>query len=584
MIYYVSPQGSNTFPGTEDKPVQTPEKALELARTHVGNRTILLKEGLYEDVSLNLDERDSGLEIRGEGQAVLCGGRKISGWEKCGDSSYSAKLPSEIPADFRIITVNGSLRERARFPAEGRLEYRSRFDSKWMSTSMGGWDIKPTKEQLTTLEYDPADISPDFDWQNAELTVFHRWDDSMSGISAHEFDKNIFRLSAELTHPPGGFDTNTYIIWNTKEGMKPGKWRVDKLRGILYFSPFKDEDISQLDVFVPSHHTIINLQGEISKLTIDGLHFMLTSSPTTACGFGAINMPGALNSTAMLSDCVFKNLHFAGTSGWGISLVADNGHVTVMGDGTEKSAGEQGNKNVIVENCIIIDAGGGGIQLRGNTGCLIKDSKIKRAGRIYYSAAGIYASNCDIISNTLCDLPYSGITLAGGDRSLISGNRISGAVRLLNDGAGIYVTFSENGVLRDNYVENVPSEGRQSQRHGLYLDEQANGWIVEGNITVNCPSAILSHMNYREGNILRSNSFICHEGDMTLIFIRCLNHRLESNNFHTSGTLSFGGKKDAITHFEGNRIYSAIGQIKQINISDEYEWSEPVDFNGQNLF
>ena len=581
MTYHVSQHGDDSFTGAAEKPVKTLEKALELARTQTGSRTIQIEKGVYEDVSVTLDSRDSGLTLRAEGHTSLCGGRSVTGWTKCTDGSYKTNLPADIPLDFRLITVNGRLCERARFPEEGLLEYKSKFTSKWMSTSAGGWDIKPTLEQLTTLEYDPANIDADFNWQNADLTVFHRWDDSMAGIIAHEPDKHLFRLASPLTHPPGSFERNTYIIWNTQEGMAPGKWRVDRQEGVLYYMPLSNEDMPQLKVIVPTHNSIIDLEGKINDLTVEGLGFIATSSPTTACGFGTADMTGAVNSTAILSNCTFRNLTFTGLSCWGINLNRDKEQAHAQGD-DKTNIEPLGNKNVIVENCTITDVGGGGIQLIGNSGCVVRNNKVTRAGRIYFSAIGIYTSDCDIIENDLWDLPYSGICSGGGKKGArVCGNRVSNVLKLLNDGAGIYVTFCDDGIMSGNFVENIPSEDRSWQRHGLYIDEQANGWVAEGNITMNCPSAFLSHMNYKGGNIIRNNVFACHNGDLMLTFIRCEDHKLEGNTFHAKGTITFAGSKGVVTQYENNRVYSAEAKINHVYVDDDYSWSEPIPLSGQ---
>ena len=573
MDFNVSLQGDDNFNGSVDKPVRTIQKALDLSRGQSGKRTIHIGNGVYENVLLTLDEHDSGLRIEGGGNTLLSGGISITDWAKCDDGSYCAVLPMDISQDFRLITVNGAMRERAKYPSRGRLEYKSKFESKWMSTSAGGWDVKPTLEQLTTMEYDPKDIGSDFDWRNADVTVFHKWDDSMSSIKAHQADQNIFIFAEALTHPPGGFDTTTYVIWNTREGMIPGRWRVDRQERKIYYLPLTDEDVINAKIFIPVQQVIIGLTGEIDDLIIDNLSFIATSNPTTPCGFGTNDLPGAIDSRAILTNCVFKNLRFTGLSGWGINLVANHTFYP-------KDEETTGNINVTVKCCKITNTGGGGIQFRGNDECLIKGNMVSQIGRIYYSAVGISANNCDIVDNELDNLPYSGIVLGKGRGALISGNKINNAMHFLNDGAGIYVTFCEHGVMRDNIVTNVSSKGHQSQRHGLYLDEQANNWFVEGNVTVNCPSALLCHMNYREGNILRNNTFICHGEEMMVVLIRCKNHQFVNNTFHASGDVVIAGGQGAITRFDENRLFSATGEIKHRYVSDDYVWEEAERFDG----
>lgn len=110
-------------------------------------------------------------------------------------------------------------------------------------------------------------------------------------------------------------------------------------------------------------------------------------------------------------------------------------------------------------HCDATDVGGG-------EDCVIRENRIARAGRIYYSAIGIIASGCDILENSLSDLPYSGICASGGN-TRVCGNKVYEAMKMLNDGAGIYVTFGDGGVMRGNYVAEIASTSHNCQRHGL---------------------------------------------------------------------------------------------------------------------
>lgn len=111
------------------------------------------------------------------------------------------------------------------------------------------------------------------------------------------------------------------------------------------------------------------------------------------------------------------------------------------------------------------------------------------------------------------------------------------------------------------------------------MDEKANGWLVEGNITVNCPSALLSHMNYNGGNTLRHNVFACHNSDLMMTFIRCEDHKLTDNTFHAEGAVIFAGREGSVTLFDNNRIYSGDNRVMQRYVSDDYEWSDSCAFD-----
>jgi len=124
----------------------------------------------------------------------------------------------------------------------------------------------------------------------------------------------------------------------------------------------------------------------------------------------------------------------------------------------------------------------------------------------------------------------------------------------------------------------VPHLGYPScQRYGLYIDEQAPGWLVESNTTENCVSAFLCHMQYDEA-IIRNNIFIS-DSDLAMLFIRCQGIRLIGNTFRSGGRVLFAGSKNAIVEFDGNDI----GSFQQIFVSDEYEWGELGETDGVPL-
>ena len=565
-IFYIAPNGSDDAAGTAEKPFRTLNKALEATRKESGKRSIILKAGRYDNVSVELDSRDSGLEIRADGQAVLCGGEKLSGWRNCGDGTFCANLPSGRTGDLRMLAADGKMCDKSRYPHEGYLATASKFNSNWLSSSQGGWDIKPTEEQRTTLEYKPGDIPDDFDWQNAEVMVFHRWDESLVGMQALEKDKRLFRFNSPLTHPAGAFGVDSYLIWNSKLGMKPGSWRIDKSQGRLYYMPLEGQRVEDTEFHVPLHNSIITITGDISDLTIDGVGFIVTDAPLGSGGFGAGRVTAAINSTANLTNCLLKSLSFSALSGWGIKLSGVN-------------------SRVIVEGCNVKNVGAGGISMRGNRrgDDIVENAKnsirantVTRPGRIFFSAVGISASNCDVLDNELSELPYSGIT--GG--SLVQGNKIDRAMMILRDGAGIYISGGRGGRMVGNTVSNVTQEpGLDMQRHGLYLDEKCEDWVVEKNLTVDCHSAMLNHM--AKNNVWRNNVFVNRYGEIQLLAIRCEGHTFECNAVHAAKEIVFITNDGAITTLKNNLLHSGIGKIERVPIDEQYVRSAPVTMDAQ---
>jgi hypothetical protein len=118
---FVSPQGSDTYSGTEAKPFRTLEQARDAARSINREKKVIisLRGGIYErDKVFELTTEDSGNErnpivYRGyPGEDVrIIGGKAVSDWEKVSDKAVLELLPSEardqvVRADLKSLDIN----------------------------------------------------------------------------------------------------------------------------------------------------------------------------------------------------------------------------------------------------------------------------------------------------------------------------------------------------------------------------------------------------------------------------------------------------------------------------------------------
>jgi hypothetical protein len=232
--FTVAPGGSDSNPGTISQPLATLEAARDATRkAGSGNHRIIVLPGDYFLAKpFELDSRDNGLTIEADtsGLVTLYGGSLVTGWRPDGEKFWIADLPvvKEGTWDFRALIVNGRMPERARMPESGTLKYLNVFDVPWLTSIGGGWARKPTQEELTTLLYDPKDVSETLDIKNAEVRVYHSWDESLVGVARNDIQQHALIFSKPIIYPPGGFGKKDYIIYNTREGMtKPGQWYLD---------------------------------------------------------------------------------------------------------------------------------------------------------------------------------------------------------------------------------------------------------------------------------------------------------------------------------------------------------------------
>jgi len=547
---YVSPDGNDRRDGSRRRPFGTLTRALDAARksrTRAAKR-IVLRGGKYYDVSLTLGPQDSGLTIEaapGE-KPVLCGGRLVGGWRRSGEHFYAARLPGvkEGQWDFRMLVVNGHWRPRARLPREGRFEHLSKFDVRWMSTTYGGWERKPTEQELTTMIYRPGDLGPWLDVRNAELTVYHMWDESLVGVKSLDDDSHTVTFSTPATHPPGGFGGwgggKTYVVWNVREGMQePGQWYLDRTAGKLVYWPLPGEDMGALEVIAPTAECVIRIAGEegkpVSGVTLKGLTISATTVPAATGGFGAGTPEGAV-SCVHTSDCRMLDLTVCNVAGQGLKL--------------QKCPG------VRVEDCVIHDTGACGIRVDGQ-GAEVTRCRVHHVGVILPSAIGVLAGGGGVClrRSQVYHTPYSAVCASGGSGSRFEENLFHHVMEVLHDGAAIYVTFCKDYVIRGNMTRDVLSTGAA---HAYYLDEQSENCVVEDNVAVNCHWPSHNHMARR--NVIRGNVFV-HGGDMRITFPKCEDFTFEGNVLRAGGAIRIH-QFDAITSMRNNVLFSDAGKVE----------------------
>jgi len=555
-LLYVAPDGNDAWSGTlpepdaarADGPLATLQAAHDAARKLPADepRRVVVRGGEYLlREPLVLQAQDSGLTIEAapEEAVTLYGGRRVTGWEPDGGGLWAAELPevAEGEWDFRMLVVNGRFCQRARLPQEGTFTHLSEFKVPWMSTTGGGWQRKPTQEELTTLQYRPEDLGPWLDIKNAELTVYHMWDESVVGVAAMDEAAHTLTFANPAGHPPGAFGVRKYVVWNVKEGMtEPGQWYLDRSAGKAVYWPLPGEDVAQAEAYAPTVESIIRIEGSqespVRDVTVRGLTLSVTNTPLQAGGFGAGRFDGAV-SVRFAEDCSLEELTLVNVGGQGI-----------RGEDTTR---------LEIRGCEVHDVGACGIIVRGTDG-VVDGNHVHHVGVTYPSAIAVWGGgqSLRIAHNEIHDTPYTAIA-CGGDDHAIEGNLIYRAMQVLKDGAGIYITFCKRVTLRGNFIRDIEEVGGYGSS-AYYLDEQAEDCLVEGNLALRVPRP--SHNHMAKNNTIRNNVFIC-EGDASLTFPKSRDFTFERNIIVTPGKVTFS-QPEAITKGADNIIFSGAGAIE----------------------
>jgi hypothetical protein len=549
LIVVPSARASSTavlrvHPDGNDDSLQGPfasiQRAVAVSRTLPAGKTIMVAAGRYRvEDPITLTDRDAGLTIRAAepGQARLLGGRPLRGWHGDGGVFMAADVPGVADGDwdFRTLIVNGRYCPRARLPEEGTFTHLSTFKVPWMSTTGGGWKRKPTPEELTTLIFAPADLDPGLEVRNAEIRVYHMWDDSLVGVQSIDREKHVLTFTSACGHPPGAFGVQKYAVYNTRAGMtRPGQWYLDRKREKVVYWPLPGEDMEKADVWAPTVESIIVLQGTEAKpvvdVTIRGLQLQVTTTPLQAGGFGAGRFAGAIDIRHARNGRLL-DLEIANVGGQGIKVSGGGVHI---------------------ERCHVRHTGACGIRAGG---CTVHDNLIHHVGLNYPSAIGLTGgANTVLTHNTVHDTPYTAINCGGAD-CRIEANHIYRAMQVLHDGGGIYCFAGRNTVLRGNHIHDITNTGGYGSS-AYYLDERSENCVVEGNLSYGVARPAHNHMAHH--NTIRGNVFF-YDGDARLTFPKSSDFRLERNVIVATGSIRFENV-DAVT-LAGNLLYSETNTI-----------------------
>ncbi len=552
---HVSPNGDDSRDGSTTAPLRTLAAALRsnALLNAPATTTIWLHNGVHEDVSVEIGPAHSGLTIKAAPGAkpILLGGRRVRDWEREGEKFWSAPWPISDGAKAiapRLLVVNGRLCPRARLPERDSLAHVTAFDVPWMSTTGGGWKRPPTPEELTTLRYAPGLLPADLEVRNAEVTVFHMWDESVVGVASHDAAAGVLRFSSESGHPPGAFGVKKFVVWNTREGLtQPGQWYHDRVRGRLIYWPLPGEATDRVEAYAPTATTLLRLAGsraaKVRNVSVEGLELPVTTVPLVAAGFAAEAFDGAIT-LSDTEDCAFRALTVHRVAGHGIKT-------------------GRGVSGTVVEGCEIADCGAGGLYVGGRRARL-HNNHVHGIGRSYPSAVGIYegGEECVVSHNEVHDTSYSAINY-GGRGNRIEYNLLYDCMKVLHDGAAIYMFAADRCVLRGNVARDITDRGGYPVS-AYYLDERSTNCVVEENLALRVSWPAHNHM--ATNNVIRRNVFIA-DGDMKLTWPRCREFTMAENVLYATGKIRLEGA-NYVTNWTRNLFFSGVGKIEQVEMRD----------------
>lgn len=516
------------------------EKALQQAREDrrlngAEDVCIRLQAGTYRlNQTITVRPEDSGIRIVADGNAVVSGGVKITGWKKQG-RMYVADVPefNGRPLEFRQLWVNGRKADRARDVADFEKMYR----------------IRNIDKKNEILYVPAAAVKKILGERHAEMVIHEMWcvanlrikgikvQGDSAAVTFHQPESHI-----HFMHPwPSPMVTkdghnSAFYLTNAKSLLDtPGEWYLDAKEQKVYYIPRKGEDMAKADVEAPAVETLMKIEGTpdapVKGITIEGVTFSYATWMRPSISGHAPLQAGMFMTEAYKvrpkiirpnGDHKLDNQGWVGRPAAAVSVRGAE-DINFKGCTIEHCASTgidffEYTKGGSINRSTIRDVGGNGI-LAGSfgpeaheahlpynptdsriicTGLTIENNLITDVTNEDWGCVGIgagYVRGIRILHNEISEVSYSGISMGWGWNqqpcamadNRVKGNLIHHYAKHMYDTAGIYTLGAQpHSFVEENVVRDIYSPGyAHDPNHWFYLytDEGSSCIMVRNNWT-----------------------------------------------------------------------------------------------------
>ncbi len=489
---YVASNGSDSNPGTKEKPFATMEGARDAVRqSKKGSSegwegtTVWFRGGIYRvSRTIDFNDCDGGKEggkicyrAMANEDVIFEGGQDINTAGACSvsDANILKRIISpearknikQIDLKAQEIIDYGELKRRGfafhNSYSHGEISFdgRSLQLARWPNDDYAKIACAPKIKGEQTFTYDCN--RPKL-WTQAE----EPWAIGFWGCGWADSQTRIGKI--DIKHKTITLEGNKGEIvkearWRAinllEEIDTPGEWYINRNSGVLYLWPPAELKGKKLTISMLKE-PMIKMDGA-ANLTIEGICFQNGRG-------GCIEIQNCKDVT--IAGCKIKN----------------------MG---ERNIKIEGGANCGIVGCDIFDSGAGGIYMAGGDrenliecGHYAINNHIwnfSRLNKTYRPAISAYGIGFVIKNNLIHDAPHSAI-IYHGNNVIIEFNKIYNVCGQSNDAGAIYTgrDWSARGnVIRYNLVYDVKSPLTNSFKngvHAVYLDDCASGNEVLGNI------------------------------------------------------------------------------------------------------
>ncbi|MDF2924478.1 MAG: hypothetical protein K0R57_3392 [Paenibacillaceae bacterium] len=505
LEYYVSPEGSDSNPGTLDHPFLTIQRARDELRGKTAameaDAHVYLRGGIYPvEEPIVFTEADSGgngftvhYQSYGSETPVIDGGKRFTGgWETYNGNILRRLLPGI--SNMRELYIDGSPQVMAR------------------SAPMSGTALENDR---TAFVMKTSDLPPEGFAKPAEIMYLqnHNWRNYMLPVESVEIGEETSIV--HFKHPnidwyltKLNFEADMsawFILENALELLdEPGEWYFDRTAGYLYLMPGSGMDPNTAELTVPQAAEMLRISGSspgslAHHLVFEGLTFRYSSwlevnergfahSQTTALtteqGTNLSVVPAAVtvtNSTYIqFSGNVFENMEATA-----LNVTEGVSDIGIAGNVFRQIGG--GAVNIGLPTHGKVPLGDSRLPAR----ITVSNNILRDIGMIYSGCAAVtsyYSDGLTISHNDIDGTGYSGISVGWGwsltadnlRNTAVSRNKIQNFSRKTVDGSAIYsLSRHIDSGYTGNYVKNIYTPFNTA---ALYHDQGSSGFTDRNNV------------------------------------------------------------------------------------------------------
>lgn len=457
--FYVSPKGSDSNPGTEERPWKTLKKAS--AEAQAGSK-VLISKGIYHETLKPQHSGREGAPIlfqAKEGEDVLISGaERVEDWTLHRGKIYKAKFKSDLGKNNQLFFNEKPLQE-ARWPNDK--------DGNPMTPDGAKIEGGSTQSIISTKLPRLNGLEGAVVWALAD----RGWSTWTSTITSYQPEKNRVDFQSyekswwvRERHNPKKKKGEFYLVGALSLLDAPGEWYYDEEEELYYLWAPGGADPNEHAVSVKQRMLGIDL-SESSWIQITGIDLVGTTVDLTAA-----------------THCTLKGmkLHHISHS---------------RGGRTQNKLGEKSGVHVTghnntIRDCEIAYSAGNGVTLLGRDNALINNwiHQVDYIGA--YCAPVTLGGLRHLIShNTINDTGRDCIKL-GGAEHLIQYNDISRPSRICHDTGVVYSGGQDGGNTRIRYNWVYDNPGNPGFYVGIYLDNYMKNYIVNHNVIWNVGNSI----------------------------------------------------------------------------------------------